>query len=69
VNQDRNVFGAAMVAAGDADGMVTGVTRNYSSALEDVLKVIDTKPGHRLIGASIVLSRGRTVLVADTAIT
>ncbi|CEJ10592.1 NADP-dependent malic enzyme [bacterium YEK0313] len=69
VNQDRNVFGAAMVAAGDADGMVTGVTRNYSSALEDVLRVIDTKPGHRLIGVSIVLSRGRTVLVADTAIT
>jgi malate dehydrogenase (oxaloacetate-decarboxylating)(NADP+) len=69
VNQDRNVFGAAMVAAGDADGMVTGVTRNYSSALEDIRRVIDTKPGHRLIGCSIVLSRGRTVLVADTAIT
>ena len=69
VNLDRNVFAAAMVAAGDADGMVTGVTRNYSSALDDVRRVIDPKPGHRLIGASIVLSRGRTVLVADTAIT
>ncbi len=69
VNQDRNIFGAAMVEAGDADGMVTGVTRNYSSALEEVRRVIDVKPGHRLIGVSIVLSRGRTVLVADTAIT
>ena len=29
VNQDRNVFGACMVAQGDADAMVTGLTRNY----------------------------------------
>ena len=27
VNQDRNVFAACMVALGDADAMVTGVTR------------------------------------------
>ncbi|MDJ1158906.1 NADP-dependent malic enzyme [Chelatococcus sp. SYSU_G07232] len=69
INQDRNHFGAAMVALGDADAMVTGVTRNYSTALEDVRRVIDHKPGHRVIGVSIVLARGRTVLVADTAIT
>jgi malate dehydrogenase (oxaloacetate-decarboxylating)(NADP+) len=69
INQDRNHFAAAMVQLGDADAMVTGVTRNYSVALEDVRRVIDEKPGHRLIGVSIVLSRGRTVLVADTAIT
>ena len=44
VNQDRNVFAACMVALGDADGMVTGVTRNYSVALDDVRRVIDPKP-------------------------
>ena len=49
--------------------MVTGVTRNYSIALDDVRRVIDPKPGHRVIGVSLVLARGRTVLVADTAIT
>jgi len=69
VNQDRNHFGACMVALGDADAMITGVTRNFSVALEDVLHVIDAKPGHRVIGLSIVLARGRTVLVADTAVT
>jgi len=69
INQDRNHFAAAMVALGDADAMVTGTTRNYSIALEDVRRVIDEKPGHRVIGVSIVLARGRTVLVADTAIT
>jgi malate dehydrogenase (oxaloacetate-decarboxylating)(NADP+) len=69
VNQDRNHFAACMVALGDADAMVTGVTRNFSVALEDVRRVIDPKPGHRVIGASLVVARGRTVLVADTAVT
>ena len=69
VNTDRNHFAACMVAMGDADAMVTGVTRNFSVALEDVQRVIDPKPGHRVIGLSMVVARGRTVLVADTAVT
>jgi malate dehydrogenase (oxaloacetate-decarboxylating)(NADP+) len=69
VNQDRNHFASCMVALGDADAMVTGVTRNFSVALEDVRRCIDAKPGHRVMGASLVLARGRTVLVADTAVT
>jgi malate dehydrogenase (oxaloacetate-decarboxylating)(NADP+) len=69
INQDRNHFAAAMVALGDADAMVTGVTRNFSVALEDVRHCIDVKPGHRVMGVSLVLARGRTVLVADTAVT
>jgi malate dehydrogenase (oxaloacetate-decarboxylating)(NADP+) len=69
VNTDRNHFAACMVALGDADAMVTGVTRNFSVALEDVQRCIDPKPGHRVIGVSLVLARGRTVLVADTAVT
>ncbi|HWV40076.1 NADP-dependent malic enzyme [Pseudorhodoplanes sp.] len=70
VNTDRNHFAACMVAAGDADAMVTGVTRNFSVALEDVRRCIDPKPGHRVIGVSLVLApRGRTVIVADTAVT
>ena len=69
VNTDRNHFAACMVALGDADAMVTGVTRNFSVALEDARRVIDPKPGHRVIGVSMVITRGRTVLVADTAVT
>jgi malate dehydrogenase (oxaloacetate-decarboxylating)(NADP+) len=68
INQDRNHFAASMVALGDADAMVTGATRNYSTALADVRHVVDAKPGHRVIGVSLCLARGRTVLVADTAI-
>ena len=69
INQDRNHFAACMVALGDADAMVTGVTRNFSVALADIRRVIDPKPGHRVIGVSLVVARGRTVLVADTAVT
>jgi malate dehydrogenase (oxaloacetate-decarboxylating)(NADP+) len=68
INNDRNHFAACMVALGDADAVVTGVTRNYSTALEDIRRIIDAKPGHRVIGASIALARGRTVIVADTAV-
>jgi malate dehydrogenase (oxaloacetate-decarboxylating)(NADP+) len=68
VNQDRNHFAACMVALNDADAMVTGVTRNFSAALADVTHCIDPKPGHRVMGVSLVLTRGRHVLVADTAV-
>ena len=68
INTDRNHFAACMVALGDSDAMVTGTTRNYSTALEDVRRCIDPQPGHRVIGVSLALTRGRTVLVADTAV-
>ncbi len=68
VNNDRNVFAACMVALGHADGMVTGVTRNWTTAYEDVRKVLDARPRRRVIAVSIALIRGRAVLVADVAV-
>ncbi|KCZ55942.1 malic enzyme [Hyphomonas beringensis] len=69
VNQDRNVFGCCMLKNGDADGMVTGVTRNYDVALNDALLVLDPIPGQAIIGMSMVINRGRTVFIADTSVT
>lgn len=69
VNQDRNVFGCCMLANGDADGMVTGVTRNYDVCLKDVWLTLDPLPDHRVIGMSMVINRGRTVFIADTSVT
>jgi malate dehydrogenase (oxaloacetate-decarboxylating)(NADP+) len=69
INQDRNAFGASMVALGDADGMVTGVTRAFDQVLEEVLQVVDPAPGGRIIGMSVVLAKGRTLFIADTSIT
>ncbi|MFN0191558.1 MAG: NADP-dependent malic enzyme [Aestuariivirga sp.] len=68
VNQDRNIFAACMVALGDADAMVTGLTRNFSVALDNVRRAVDNRPGHRPIGVSMALVRGRTVFIADTSI-
>jgi malate dehydrogenase (oxaloacetate-decarboxylating)(NADP+) len=69
INQDRNAFGASMVALGDADGMVTGVTRAFDQVLEEVLQVVDPADGGRIIGMSVVLAKGRTLFIADTSIT
>ena len=68
VNQDRNIFAACMVAMGDADAMVTGLTRNYSVALDNVRRAIDQRAGHRPIGVSMALVGGRTVFIADTSV-
>jgi len=66
VNQDRNVFAACMVANGDADAMVTGSTRSFSVAFDDIMRVIDPKPDRRVLGLQIVVARDRTVFIADT---
>ncbi|WP_298123233.1 NADP-dependent malic enzyme [Brevundimonas sp.] len=66
INQDRNYFAAAMLARGQADAMVTGVTRNFNMAMREVMRVLDVRD--TLIGLSIVLARGRTLFVADTTV-
>jgi malate dehydrogenase (oxaloacetate-decarboxylating)(NADP+) len=68
VNQGRNVFGACMVAAGDADGMVTGITRRFPECYSDVKRVINVDTGKAAMGYSIVVARHGTVFLADTAI-
>jgi malate dehydrogenase (oxaloacetate-decarboxylating)(NADP+) len=66
VNQDRNVFAACMVACGDADAMVTGETRNYFQAFDEVVRVIGAKEGSGIFGYVLLLSRGRSLFIADT---
>ncbi len=68
VNQDRNVFSACMLAHGHADAMVTGLTRNYNTVLEEILQVLDPKPGQRVFGLTVMVARGRTVFIADTMV-
>ncbi len=68
VTNDRNVYAASMLVAGDADAMVNGVTRPYTVALNDVRKVLDARPGQIPIGVSLAFSKGRFIFVADTNI-
>jgi malate dehydrogenase (oxaloacetate-decarboxylating)(NADP+) len=69
VNTDRNVYAACMLAQGHADGMVTGITRHYDVALSNVQLALDPRPGERMIGVSIILTKTRTLFVADTNVT
>jgi malate dehydrogenase (oxaloacetate-decarboxylating)(NADP+) len=66
VTNDRNIYAASMLKAGHADAMVTGATRNYSVALNDVRLVLDSRPSQRPIGVSLIFAKGRIVFVADT---
>jgi malate dehydrogenase (oxaloacetate-decarboxylating)(NADP+) len=68
VNQDRNVFAACMVACGDADAIVTGATRSFSVAFEDVTRVFDARPGEQLMGLQVIVGAGHTVFMADTRV-
>ena len=69
VNTDRNVYAACMLAHGHADGMVTGVTRHYDVALENVQQALNPRPHERMVGMSIILTKTRTLFVADTNVT
>ena len=69
VSQDRNIFAACMVALGHGDTMVTGLTRNYHTALTDVRRVIDNQPDQPVFGLTMMVVRGRTLFIADTAVT
>ena len=68
VRNDRVIWGASMVATGDADAMVTGNTRRYSQSLQKIKKVIDPRPGEIMFGLNMVVSKGRTVFIADTTV-
>jgi len=57
-----------MVALGDADGMVTGITRRFPECYADVKRVIDVEGGMVPMGYSIVVARHGTVFLADTSI-
>ena len=69
VNQDRNTFGALMMALGEADVMITGLTRPYGQTLRQVRRVLDPAEGHTPFGIHILVSKKRTVFMADTAVT
>jgi len=57
-----------MVACGDADALVTGTTRSYSVSLDDIAQAIGPLPGSRAFGITMLLSRGKTVFIADTTV-
>jgi len=69
VNQDRNIFAALLLAAGEGDVMITGVTRTYAQNLRQIMRVLDPKPGVTPFGVHVLVGQSHTVFIADTTVT
>jgi malate dehydrogenase (oxaloacetate-decarboxylating)(NADP+) len=68
IRNDRVIWASCMVACGDADAMVTGNTRRYSSSLEKIIKVVNSRPGEIMFGLNLVVNRGKTIFICDTSV-
>ncbi len=68
VNQDRNIFAALLLVLGEADAMITGVTRPYGQTLRQVRRVIDPVPGRKPFGIHVLVGQSHTVFMADTTV-
>lgn len=68
VNQDRNVFSSLLLKMGEADAVITGVTRGFGQTLSEVRRVIDPAPGMTPFGMHIVVGQHHTVFLADTTV-
>ena len=66
VRNDRIAWGSSMIACKDADAMVTGNIRHYAASIEKLKKVVDPRPGEEIFGMTMINSKGKTILVADT---
>jgi malate dehydrogenase (oxaloacetate-decarboxylating)(NADP+) len=66
IRTNRIVFGSCMVDLGDADAMVTGVTRTFSDTLENIKYVVDERPDEIIFGLTIAVTKKGTVFIADT---
>lgn len=68
VKSARNAFASCMLACGDADALVTGVTRGYNISLSEVRNVIDAKTDSIVFGLSMVISGSKTIFIADSSV-
>jgi malate dehydrogenase (oxaloacetate-decarboxylating)(NADP+) len=69
VNNERNIFAALLVELGEADALVSGVTRHFHQVMHQVRLVIDPAPGQTPFGFHMFAGRAGTILIADTTVT
>jgi malate dehydrogenase (oxaloacetate-decarboxylating)(NADP+) len=66
---ERNYFGSMMVELGDADALVSGLTKDYPKTISPALQVIGTAEGvNRVAGMYIILNKRGTYFFADTTV-
>ena len=67
--RERNYFAAMMVNEGEADGLVTGYSRSYSSVVKPMLQLIEKAPGVSLVATTNMMMTNRgPMFLSDTAI-
>jgi len=67
--KDRNYFGCMMVEQGDADAMISGLSRNYPDTIRPALQVIGTEEGvSKIAGMYIMLTKKGPLFLADTTV-
>ncbi|MEE1946885.1 NADP-dependent malic enzyme [Pedobacter sp. KR3-3] len=67
--RDRNYFGASMVEFGEADAMISGLTKNYVSTIKPALQVIGTEAGvNRVAGMYMMMTDKGPVFFGDTTV-
>ncbi|MET4083314.1 malate dehydrogenase (oxaloacetate-decarboxylating)(NADP+) [Pedobacter sp. UYP30] len=67
--RDRNYFGASMVEFGEADAMISGLTKNYASTIKPALQIIGVEPGiRRVAGMYMMMTKKGPVFFGDTTV-
>ena len=69
VMRDRNHYGAMMVETGDADAMISGLTKNYPDTIRPAIQIIGTEEGtRRIAGMYLMLTKRGPLFLADTTV-
>jgi malate dehydrogenase (oxaloacetate-decarboxylating)(NADP+) len=69
IMKERNHFGCMMVECGDADAMISGLTRNYAEAIRPALSIIGTEEGvKKIAGMYLMITKKGPLFLADTTI-
>ncbi|WP_242916091.1 NADP-dependent malic enzyme [Pontibacter liquoris] len=67
--RDRNYFGSMMVETGEADALISGLTRDYSKTILPALQVIGVEEGvNKVAGMYIILNKKEPYFFADTTV-
>ncbi|WP_199117682.1 NADP-dependent malic enzyme [Pedobacter sp. ASV28] len=67
--RDRNYFGSSMVEFGEADAMVSGLTKNYATTIKPALQIIGTEEGvSRVAGMYMMMTEKGPVFFGDTTV-
>lgn len=65
----RNYFGAMMVETGEADALISGLTRSYPDTIRPALQVIGKEPGvQKVAGMYILLTKRGPLFFSDTTV-